>query len=399
MMQSRGTSLHLRVPELDGVRGLAILLVVLYHYLLGVTNNHDLVSVSLRSAISAWWTGVDLFFVLSGFLIGGILIDHRNSRNYFKTFYMRRICRIFPIYFLWVGLFFLIVKLCAGHITSGWYKDNFTELWSVPSWSYFVFLQNFWMAKMNAFGPNWTAVTWSLCIEEHFYLIVPLLIWFVPARRLPAVLAGLLLFSPLFRLFLYMYYPQFLLWVILPGRADGLLLGVLCACLVRNPKLCDLVQRSRICLCFIFAILFLGMIYLTGLIVKFGWFTMITSLGMMVFGYSWVGLFYASFLLIVVTFRDGLFARLMRHSWLRHIGIISYCIYLIHMEVIKCVPLLIPSNAGATLVSLLVTYVLAVISWNFFEKPIITWGHSLSYSDSQPDHILSVQKTTAGGAE
>ena len=103
-----------RLTELDGLRGLAIFLVVFFHYLIG----------SFRMPVKPWqtqalalfgltWTGVDLFFVLSGFLIGGILYDAKDSASYFKTFYLRRIHRIFPIYFILFALFVVGIRVAG----------------------------------------------------------------------------------------------------------------------------------------------------------------------------------------------------------------------------------------------------------------------------------------------
>ena len=94
-----------RIPELDGLRGIAIFLVFISHYLGGA--GHVQLRPWLRhifAATSIGWSGVDLFFVLSGFLIGGILIDARDSPHYFRAFYMRRVHRILPIYYLWILL-------------------------------------------------------------------------------------------------------------------------------------------------------------------------------------------------------------------------------------------------------------------------------------------------------
>src|SRR5882724_11376744 len=107
-----------RVPELDGLRGVAILLVLLFHYisLEGPTKTGSWSSFLQRIVIMGW-TGVDLFFVLSGFLIGGILIDVRGSPNYFKTFYARRFFRIIPIYYLWILFYILLVWSAGSYIT------------------------------------------------------------------------------------------------------------------------------------------------------------------------------------------------------------------------------------------------------------------------------------------
>ena len=93
-----------RIPELDGLRGLAILLVLLYHFVSSPRIQPPL----FHKLFAIGWSGVDLFFVLSGFLIGGILLDVRESPNYFRTFYGRRFYRIVPLYYLWIGAYFVI---------------------------------------------------------------------------------------------------------------------------------------------------------------------------------------------------------------------------------------------------------------------------------------------------
>src|ERR1041384_1527319 len=90
-----------RVPALDGIRGFAILLVLVMHFVVAGDEHHF---EWIKPAFGWTWVGVDLFFVLSGYLLGGILIDSRHSDNYFKTFYVRRICRVFPLYFGFVVL-------------------------------------------------------------------------------------------------------------------------------------------------------------------------------------------------------------------------------------------------------------------------------------------------------
>src|SRR5271169_4750825 len=106
-----------RIPQLDGMRGLAILLVLIWHFVVVPTaagpHHSVLARVILRVGLLTW-SGVDLFFVLSGFLIGGILIEAKHSRNYFRTFYVRRAFRILPIYLLLVVVYLLIWSLASG---------------------------------------------------------------------------------------------------------------------------------------------------------------------------------------------------------------------------------------------------------------------------------------------
>src|ERR1700677_1964341 len=118
-----------RIPELDGVRGVAILLVVICHYFGGDTHGPPNFPFSLvKDVVSLFWCGVDLFFVLSGFLIGGILMDQRNSAGYFKTFYVRRVCRILPLYFAWIALFFLVIAVLGAVVRFVWYSVEFLQL-------------------------------------------------------------------------------------------------------------------------------------------------------------------------------------------------------------------------------------------------------------------------------
>lgn len=99
-----------RLPELDGIRALAILLVLYWHFGSNqFTPQLGRYTFYFYRAGSLCWSGVDLFFVLSGFLLGGILLDNRHAPNLFKVFYIRRFCRIFPLYYLWMGIFALVI--------------------------------------------------------------------------------------------------------------------------------------------------------------------------------------------------------------------------------------------------------------------------------------------------
>src|SRR6478672_4590891 len=145
-----------RLTELDGLRGIAILLVISFHYLnnqLFESNNR--LGKLLASGTQFGWLGVDLFFVLSGFLIGTILIANKHSQNYFKTFFVRRVVRIVPNYFLLLICFTIIWKF-------GLFSDN-VYLWennNIPLWSYYAMLHNVYMAIRNSFGNNALTITW-----------------------------------------------------------------------------------------------------------------------------------------------------------------------------------------------------------------------------------------------
>jgi len=160
-----------RIPALDGLRGVAILLVLLWHGLFEMNANSRVLS-GLLALGKLSWSGVDLFFVLSGFLIGGILLDAKDSPHYFTTFYIRRAYRILPLYFAVIGVAYSI-----GHLSTdfGWLGADLATM-KIPWASYPTFTQNLWMAYLGTYGSFTLAATWSLAVEEQFYLTAPLLI-------------------------------------------------------------------------------------------------------------------------------------------------------------------------------------------------------------------------------
>jgi len=143
------------------------------------------------------WSGVDLFFVLSGFLIGGILLDHRDSPNYFKTFYLRRAYRILPLYFLVVTLCWIVFQLS----NRGWTPFGRIDLFpgTLPWWSFFTFTQNLVVAVVGGSSRGGLGVTWSLAIEEQFYLTLPFVIRRVSRKNLGYILVAVICVVPILR--------------------------------------------------------------------------------------------------------------------------------------------------------------------------------------------------------
>jgi peptidoglycan/LPS O-acetylase OafA/YrhL len=179
-----------RIPELDGLRGFAILLVLIYHYVVFPLHSLEPRSPTwLAACLDLTWSGVDLFFVLSGFLVGGLLYDARESPYYFRTFFARRVCRIFPLYYVLLTLVFLGGPY-VGIYTAVPGGPHFTPAGPSPV-SCIFFLQNFWAAETGTPGSLWLAVTWSLAVEEQFYLVIPFLIRYFPARYFPPLLFAL----------------------------------------------------------------------------------------------------------------------------------------------------------------------------------------------------------------
>ena len=165
-----------RIPELDGIRGLAVILVLFFHYgnnqLIFMTDPHAVVNVFTKIT-SFFRSGVDLFFILSGFLIGAILLKNKASKSYFKTFYIRRFLRIFP-------LFYLLLKAIDFPDPGNFlFKDELNIGY------YFLFIQNYMMAASNTFAAQALTPNWSLAVEEQFYLFLPTLLLFYAKKMVP----------------------------------------------------------------------------------------------------------------------------------------------------------------------------------------------------------------------
>lgn len=169
------------LPGLDGVRGIAIILVLLFHQtLMKPLSRVDRIWGSL---VSAGWTGVILFFVLSGFLITGILLDSRNQSRYFRNFYARRFLRIFPLYYA-VLIFSLVilgqVLMPLLDVAAGSALADSTRH---QAW-YWFYLVNWQLAFHGLRHESYLDIAWSLSIEEQFYLVWPLVVWVLWPRAL-----------------------------------------------------------------------------------------------------------------------------------------------------------------------------------------------------------------------
>jgi peptidoglycan/LPS O-acetylase OafA/YrhL len=371
-----------RIPQLDGLRGIAILLVVVWHYFVVILELDTAPPVLnwLARSLSLSWSGVDLFFVLSGFLIGGILLDNKNGRHYFKAFYIRRVCRIFPLYFTWLLIFLIALYTIPPTSMLAGLFDN-----PLPFWVYLTFTQNIAMSYERLLGVEWLAVTWSLAIEEQFYLFLPGLIHVTNTRKLPYILLAFILAAPLIRAYTVTVHPQLIFgaWLLMPSRMDSLLLGVLCAWAIRQPTLRQFLTTYIRFLYYLLIILFSGTAA----------FTYISppntlSLGMLYIGYTWLALFYANILLIILLKPAGIFSRVMKTPSLRHLGYIAYGVYLFHQVFNYHLHILLLKQSPqfqtvwdvlVTLLAFSLTVIIASISWEFFEKRFIKLGHSFRY--------------------
>ena len=225
-----------RLPQLDGLRGVAILLVVWWHYF-----NCGFAAqgkwpwlIEIAEATDWTWAGVDLFFTLSGFLITGVLLDEAGARNLMPVFYVRRAARILPLY--WATL-----AACAVAWSLIGQDPRFAPLFShfFPIWSYLTFTQNILMGRQG-FGGKFLGVTWSLAIEEQFYLVWPWIVRFSRSRRTLGIVCGcLVIAAPLLR-FWGTGLERFVGTLF---RVDSLIFGALAALIVRNNRASDWANR------------------------------------------------------------------------------------------------------------------------------------------------------------
>jgi peptidoglycan/LPS O-acetylase OafA/YrhL len=226
-----GTQAHF--PELDGIRGIAIFAVMALHFIASQVQVAQSEIERLAVAITGYgmW-GVDLFFVLSGYLITGLLADSRESRKYFSSFYMRRTLRIFPLYY---GVLLVLVILIPQGLLET-FAPEAVQIRSVQPWLW-TYLTNVYIAKEGSFAIPYVSHFWTLAIEEHFYLLWPLVIW-LASRRAAIFLAVALSLAALASRIVLAFTTDNEMWaqVFTLCRLDSLCIGSAFALWVRGPE-------------------------------------------------------------------------------------------------------------------------------------------------------------------
>lgn len=224
------------MPPLDGLRGLAILMVMLFHYGTAL-NSHSFPQHVVMFGCELGWTGVDLFFVLSGFLITGILLDSRDADNYFSSFYCRRVLRIFPAYYLSLLIvFFLYPVFMPGYEHAG--PPPQERIW------YFAYAQNWIGLLVDGGRQRMIGHYWSLGIEEQFYLIWPWIVYKSTTKRIGQIAIGASVVALALRFtLLALHVSPEIIYRNTFTRMDALLIGAACACLLRDPSCTAYLRR------------------------------------------------------------------------------------------------------------------------------------------------------------
>lgn len=361
-----------RIAELDGLRGIAILLVVSFHYVNNqLANSANTIGKIIAKLTSFGWVGVDLFFVLSGFLIGNVLLRNFESGNFFSTFYIRRILRIIPNYFLLIGVFIIIKNLPV-------FNGNIflTQHQTIPLWSYFAMLHNFFMAQLNTMGNAAMSITWSIGIEEQFYIVFPALMLIVKRKGLPYLLVAAILLAPLFRAqYNNTWIPPY---VLLNCRMDAIAFGILVAWLHTQGVLSSIVDRY-----FYFLIgVLLAVITICGFL-----FWKFNDLG--VFKQTLFSVIFSIGLIFSLTRTSGWYGVILRLKPLVWVGTISYSLYLFHYIILGVfqhfnnnLTGLGVNNGTDILISVAALTASFLFSWfvyRFLETPMVNIGKRFKY--------------------
>ncbi len=333
------------MPALDGLRGIAVLLVLAHGFDVIQTRTGPGHHVDL--ALDVGWIGVQLFFVLSGFLITGILLDTRDNPHYLRSFWIRRALRIFPLY-----VAVLLVATLFGRASI--YLWTYTSNFSVP------------FGHQEPTFPHF----WSLAVEEQFYFVWPLVVRLAGRRGVVALSFVLTAVAIGSRLWARSRFGYEAAYMFTPCRMDALAIGAGIAALIRGDNLRRVVANSRATM---LGLLGFGIV-MTGAVLGH---LARTGAGMQADGYTLIALGFAV-LLIAALPPLGWPARILSWSPLRRVGTYSYGMYVFHapFHILIGLPLLerlhwrqgsafgLAYMIGATLITL----VLAALSYHLYER-------------------------------
>ena len=345
-MPNRTSKIH----QLDGFRGIAVLMVFIFHGA-ALLRPEGAMNTMYSFLTKLGWIGVDLFFILSGFLITRILLS-APTENFFKIFWKNRFLRILPAY-----LAFVAAGILLGN-TSAFSEPDSAHV--QPIW-YVIFLSNIVSFNEGLHPPMHMSILWSVAVEQHFYIFWPVIIRFLPRNHLIKVIILMLAVFPVLRVFLFsLGYNNISIYVFTFTHIDSIIIGGLIAALQSSPRLrvSDFhLGTAAICL---------------GLFLTFD-----TELWSQSLKYTLVSLGCAGVFLLVLS---GQFLQpLLTCGPLTSIGKISYSFYLWHFTALIFAKQLIIGSFGETKISsfgvillgFVLTLAISQILWRVLEKPIL----------------------------
>jgi peptidoglycan/LPS O-acetylase OafA/YrhL len=333
--------------------------------------------------------GVDLFFVLSGFLITGILLDAKGGLHYFRNFYARRVLRIFPLYYLCIALVLLSASIPA---IAAHFPEAAGQIHRVQPW-YWTYTTNYLIAFRGwAAAPMRSTHLWSLAVEEQFYLLWPALVLLADRRLLTWICVGLLIACPVLRVVLFFAHvaPRAIV-VLTPTRIDTLALGALLAIAVRSAGGLERWRRPLAYGAVICAVPLIATLSFRPRLAN-------ESPEICTLGFSAIAVIMAAVVAFGATAAPGgLGHRVLAHPVLRAFGRYSYALYIVHFPVIGLLharglapdarPAFlgshIPAQIAFTALSIGLSFAIAFASWYLFENPILQLKSYFPY-DREP---------------
>ncbi len=377
VLSARTAVVRAHVPELDGLRGIAILAVMSFHF--AAISSVPVTSATrvYRAMAQFGYTGVDLFFVLSGFLITGILVDERGSPTFYRAFIARRALRILPVYCV-----YLLVVLAWRPSVLGLPAPPARMVpWLLAFGTNIVVASRGWLAL-----PAATAHLWTLAVEEQFYLTWPFVVAMLPFRRLAYACAALAVLAFALRLAaLTIGVDPVAIYTLTPLRFDTLALGSLCALVVRDPVLYSRIRPwvGRVLMASAVVIASVALVNRS----EYG-------VPMQLVGYSALATGSAALVLYVVQpHENGTLSRLLRSPPLTMFGRYSYVLYLVHgvvgaAIVMAGVSASVLASAFASPLLGMMTFAVAagsaslavaLLSWFLLERPILSLKRYVPY--------------------
>jgi peptidoglycan/LPS O-acetylase OafA/YrhL len=372
-------------PGLDGLRALAVLAVIADHanILFGGETASGWCGGLLGRGFGAGWIGVDLFFCLSGFLITSILWQAREDGHYFRNFYGRRALRIAPLYYGFVLLVFLVIYRLPMAPHAGSCGDWLAAL---------LYGNNIRYAATGVAAPH-LGHFWSLAVEEHFYLLWPFAVRFIPRRRLISLcLAGAACSLLMRLLFIGSGAWTFSVYLLTPCRLDGLLLGSLVA--LARPVPAEWVRLRRAAA---WGIPIAGVVLL-GIVAGQHQFSAAPR-GMdlrlqMTIGLSALAVLFSALIASAVDGGQSRWKNVLVNPWLRRIGKYSYAMYVFHPLITSTTKWLVDNRLG----------VLARMSPSLGKPLAVIWVASVSFAAAAlsyhlfEKHFLRMQRFFASDA-
>lgn len=339
------------IDEIDGLRGIAILLVVILHWVFQPLFLPYISTPWLKNVLNTFAYGVDLFFVISGFLIGRILLRTEKKLSGLFTFYLRRILRIWPLYYLLLGTIYFLSR---GNLSTP----------KIQLWTFFLFIFNFYESNGTIIHQA-LGTLWSLAIEEQFYALAPLIFMTLKQRYILFFSVFIIVISPFLRLGVSAN-SNIDLWRFTFSRLDGISTGILISIILASTDAISyLLSKIHI----LQGIMFLAIVVATMLyIVNSPW-----SSSLMVFSFG---------LLLVTTLirsHSGQKTRVLNWEILRYLGVRCYSIYLFHIFFMLIATTLSDNFIIRLILQSILTLGFAHISWKYLEYPIIKFGQRFRY--------------------